>query len=146
MNNETGCIYTFSDSTCYMQSIVLGIKIKIVSKVWNFHQIPIYSNYTSYSSKEFNTDSHPGSVVGLIQRVVISVSKEDSYLVYKKAPNKNPEGSSEDIYSVAPVCSGSLFPVINPTLIFQEALWAPELGWDLACCIPAWSSCKQFVK
>ena len=79
---------------------------------------------------EFTTDFSLRKCLGPHPEGVISGGKEDSYQAisfYKKVPNKDPEDISEDIYCVAPVYLGSLFPVINTTLIFQEVLRASEL-------------------
>ena len=69
----------FFDSTCYVQSIVLGIKIKTGNTVCNFYQIRIHCNRTMCYSTESNTGSYSGHVLSLIQKGVISGSKEDSY-------------------------------------------------------------------
>lgn len=73
------CIHIFFDSTCYVQSIVLGIKIKTGNEVCNFHQVQIYHNHTTCYRAEFNTGSHSRSILGLIQKGAIFRSAEDSY-------------------------------------------------------------------
>lgn len=69
----------FFDSTCYVQNIVLSIKIKTGNTACNSYQICMHCNHTMCYSTESNTGSYSGHVLSLIQKWVISGSKEDSY-------------------------------------------------------------------